>query len=130
MKMELKNMYLLMEENKDLKEDLERLKSLTYEDRMKQILEENQQIRRRNGELLIKCTELEQQMQNMVQEQEKSAHFDRILGPVPASRPQTSQGAFMRKKEDIMMMSDNAYLLSDIAQDDFDKELEELVQKT
>lgn len=35
LKLELKNMYIIMEENKDLKEDLERLKSLTYEERMK-----------------------------------------------------------------------------------------------
>lgn len=41
LKMELKNMYLIQEENKDLQEDLERLKSLTYEDRMKEVLEEN-----------------------------------------------------------------------------------------
>ena len=41
MKLELKNMYIIMEENKDLKEDLERLKSLTYEERMKQMHEEN-----------------------------------------------------------------------------------------
>jgi hypothetical protein len=54
MKLELKNMYIIMEENKDLKEDLERLKSTTYEDRMKQMHEENQLLRRRNGELLIK----------------------------------------------------------------------------
>lgn len=41
LKMELKNMYLIQEENKDLREDLERLKNLTYEDRMKEVLEEN-----------------------------------------------------------------------------------------
>ena len=35
LKLELKNMYIIIEENKDLKEDLERLKSLTYEERMK-----------------------------------------------------------------------------------------------
>lgn len=35
--MELKNMYIIQEENNDLREDLERLKTLTYEDRMKNV---------------------------------------------------------------------------------------------
>ncbi len=52
-------MYVIQEENKDLKEDLERLKNLTYEDRMKDVLEENKRLRRRNGELIIKQSELE-----------------------------------------------------------------------
>lgn len=57
-KMELKNMYALQEENKDLREDLERATSLTYEERMKDVMEENQRLRRRNGELIIKMTDL------------------------------------------------------------------------
>jgi len=35
-------MYILEEENKDLREDFERLKSLTYEDRMKDLVTENE----------------------------------------------------------------------------------------
>ena len=54
LKLELKNMYCIQEENKDLREDLERMKSMTYEDRMKEALEENKRLRRRNGELIIK----------------------------------------------------------------------------
>ena len=42
-------MYILQEENKDLKEDLEDLKSLTYEERMQQMAEENANLRKRNG---------------------------------------------------------------------------------
>jgi len=42
LKLELKNMYILQEENRDLREDLERLKSLTYEDRMKDLVAENE----------------------------------------------------------------------------------------
>ena len=60
--MEIKNMYAIQEENKDLKEDLERLKSMTYEDRMKEAMEENKRLRRRNGELIIKVTDLESQI--------------------------------------------------------------------
>ena len=55
-------MYAIQEENKDLKEDLERLKSMTYEDRMKEAMEENKRLRRRNGELIIKVTDLESQI--------------------------------------------------------------------
>ena len=62
LKMEIKNMYAIQEENKDLKEDLERLKSMTYEDRMKEAMEENKRLRRRNGELIIKVTDLESQI--------------------------------------------------------------------
>ncbi len=42
MQMELKNMYILQEENKDLREDLERLQSMTYEQRMKDLAAENE----------------------------------------------------------------------------------------
>jgi hypothetical protein len=52
-------MYVIQEENKDLREDLERLNSLTYEDRMRDTIEENKRLRRRNGELIIKVTDLE-----------------------------------------------------------------------
>lgn len=55
-------MYVIQEENKDLKEDLERLKNLTYEDRMKDVLEENKRLKRRNGELIIKVSDLEDQI--------------------------------------------------------------------
>jgi len=71
--MELKNMYALQEENKDLREDLERAKSLTYEERMKDIMEENQRLRRRNGELIIKCSDLELEM---VQVKENQSEFE------------------------------------------------------
>jgi flagellar motility protein MotE (MotC chaperone) len=46
-------MYILEEENKDLREDYERLKTLTYEDKMKRVMEENETLRKRNGHLLI-----------------------------------------------------------------------------
>jgi hypothetical protein len=65
LKLELKNMYALQEENNDLKEDLERLRSLTYEDRMKEAIDENKQLRRRNGELIIKVTDLEAEISKL-----------------------------------------------------------------
>jgi hypothetical protein len=65
LKLELKNMYALQEENNDLKKDLERLRSLTYEDRMKEAIDENKQLRRRNGELIIKVTDLEAEISKL-----------------------------------------------------------------
>jgi hypothetical protein len=65
LKLELKNMYAIEEENRDLREDLDRLKSLTYEDRMKEMVEENQRLRRRNGELIIKMSDMEDQMRDL-----------------------------------------------------------------
>ena len=53
MEIELKNMYIIQEENKDLRADLTRLKKLTYDDKIKEMVEENQTIRKRNGMLLV-----------------------------------------------------------------------------
>ena len=44
MKLELKSMYALVEENKELKEELQHQKNLTYEDRMKAMAKENQRL--------------------------------------------------------------------------------------
>lgn len=40
--LELKNMYILQEENKDLRDDLQRLQKLSYEDKVKEMAAENQ----------------------------------------------------------------------------------------
>ena len=53
MKMELRNMEILLDENNDLKAELTKLKSLDNDDRTKVITEENQRLKRRNGELVI-----------------------------------------------------------------------------
>ena len=50
---ELYNMEILLDENQTLKEDVERLRQMSYDDRVKEVGLENQQLRRRNGELLI-----------------------------------------------------------------------------
>lgn len=46
------------------------------------------------------------------------------------NRPSTSAGAFMRKKDDLKMVNEEDFLaLHETAQDDFDKELDELIMK-
>lgn len=61
----MKNMYILQEENKDLKEDLNRLKKLTYDDKVKEIAEENLTLRKRNGMLLIQNDELQRKISEL-----------------------------------------------------------------
>lgn len=53
LELELKNMYIIQEENKDLREDLERLKALSYDKKVKQMVAENNELRKRNGLLMI-----------------------------------------------------------------------------
>ena len=55
-------MYVLQEENKDLREDLNRIKAISYDTKIKEMTEENQTLRRRNGQLLIEKEEVERKM--------------------------------------------------------------------
>ena len=55
-------MYHLMEENKDLKEDLERLRNMTYEQKVKDITKTNKDLMKRNGTLLIEYESAKQKM--------------------------------------------------------------------
>jgi len=55
-------MYIIMEENKDLREELDSLRSLTYEQRMKNLVTENDTIKKRNGMLLIQVAEMEREL--------------------------------------------------------------------
>ena len=48
----------MVDENYDLKEEIERMRSMTHEDRMKDMAEENKTLKRRTGELLIELTEV------------------------------------------------------------------------
>ena len=51
-------MVILLEENKDLKEDLDRMQKMSYDDRVKEVGEENARLRKRNGQLLIENSDL------------------------------------------------------------------------
>lgn len=57
LQLEVKNMYILQEENKDLREDMERLKKMSYDQKVKEMAEENKLLRKRNGQLLIELEE-------------------------------------------------------------------------
>lgn len=62
MQLELKNMYILEQENKDLKEDYDRLKALSYDEKIKQMAQENAALRKRNGMLLIQADENQEKL--------------------------------------------------------------------
>lgn len=106
------------------------MKSMTYEDRMKEAMEENKRLRRRNGELIIKVTELEEHLEKVKGDQTdqtlerelQMAHLKALQGPFNQVRPQTSAAAFGRKQEDL-------FNLEETTTDDFDKELNDLILK-
>ena len=56
-------MYILQEENNDLREDLERLQKLSYDERIKEMAEENLRLRKRNGEQLMQLEESKKQIE-------------------------------------------------------------------
>lgn len=55
-------MYILEQENKDLKEDFDRLKALSYDEKIKQMALENAALRKRNGMLLIQADENQEKL--------------------------------------------------------------------
>jgi hypothetical protein len=68
MKIELRQMEILLDENNDLREQVSRLKSLDSDSLSKQISEDNKLLKRRNGELIIKVTDLEAEVRQLKKE--------------------------------------------------------------
>lgn len=62
MKMELKNMYALEEENKDLRTELEIYKRAGLDDTQKKLKLDNENLQKRNGHLLAQVLELEKKL--------------------------------------------------------------------
>ena len=55
-------MYVLQEENKDLREDLDRVKAISYDQKIKEMASENTELRKRNGHLLIQLDDMKQKV--------------------------------------------------------------------
>ena len=100
MKAELQNMYILNEENKDLKEELLKYKSISYDERMKSMNEENQSMKIRIGQLLERIHDLEtrtHEVEASTTENELSKFQNTIehnVYPIrtqPLERPSTAQ---------------------------------------
>lgn len=66
-------MYILMEENNDLKKELEGYKNISYDKRMKKLVEENNYLQKWVGELLKEITDLETRISDQETEQQKSS---------------------------------------------------------
>ena len=81
-------MQILLDENQELREELERLRQMSYNDRVKESGAENQVLRRRNGELLIKNSELMDEIERLKKEAPLNA--PKVQQPVFV-RPQTAQ---------------------------------------
>lgn len=61
-------MEILLDENNDLREEVKKLRALTADEKSKEMTEENQRLRRRNGELVIKVTDLESEITKLKKE--------------------------------------------------------------
>lgn len=57
--MQLRSLDAMVDENNDLKKELESLRLATPGSRMEALVKENQHLKARNGELLLKCSNLE-----------------------------------------------------------------------
>lgn len=91
---------------------------------------ENQRLRRRNGQLLVEMEEMKVQVDKSKAEMLQQSLQQKPAGFNPLQRPQTSSGAFMRRKEDMLLTQEEVYSqLNDTTQDDFDKELNDLIAK-
>jgi hypothetical protein len=90
MKAELRNMYILQEENKDLKEELQIYKSITHDERMKVLKEENESMKIRIGQLLDKIRTLENRTNDIEFKQTKKELTQIPLASSVFERPQTA----------------------------------------
>lgn len=94
MKAELQNMYILQEENKDLREELETYKSITHDERMKVLKEENESMKIRIGQLLERLYSLEERT-NKIEVKSTQKELQKIQQPklvdFTMDRPQTAQ---------------------------------------
>jgi len=62
---ELKNMDILLDENNDLREEVDRMKKMSFDERYSHLGDENAGLRRRNGQLLIENTNLKEELEKV-----------------------------------------------------------------
>lgn len=76
-------MDILLVENQELKEDLDRMRRMPYDDRVKEVGQENAHLRQRNGELLIENS-------NLIEEVTRLKKGAPLMTPASSARPQTA----------------------------------------
>lgn len=127
LKMELRNMEILLDENNDLKAELAKLRAMDNDDRTKAVTDENARLKRRNGELVIQVTEMEAKMRELKREQavvpktRDQGMFATTTGFFP--RPQTAM--HRSSKADDLLPSKGEDL--DAISTQLDRELEEMI---
>ena len=53
LKLQLKSLNAMVEENRDLKEELQKVRDMPYDLRVKEVSRDNERLRKRTGELLV-----------------------------------------------------------------------------
>lgn len=92
-------MYIINEENTDLRDELAKYKGITYDERMKAMKEENQSMKVRIGQLLERIHDLEDRThqieavtnQQQIQDLSKHNAFPVMATKDPLERPGTAQ---------------------------------------
>jgi hypothetical protein len=69
LKKELQSMQVLLNENAELRSELVRVQKMSYDDRVREIGEENERLRKRNGKLLVENTDLQDEVRRLKREQ-------------------------------------------------------------
>jgi hypothetical protein len=62
-------MQVLLNENAELRSELVRVQKMSYDDRVREIGEENERLRKRNGKLLVENTDLQDEVRRLKREQ-------------------------------------------------------------
>ena len=62
-------MQVLLNENAELKSELVRVQKMSYDDRVREVGEENERLRKRNGKLLVENTDLQDEVRRLKREQ-------------------------------------------------------------
>ena len=144
MKLELKNMYILLEENKDLRAELQTMRITDKSEAEKQLIEENTNLKRRNGLLLIENEDLKKQVDHAKKQLQTNQAFNTSVkttaktqedylneirrGPFGLSfnvRPQTAAIGAISKLDGFKV---NDELLKEV-EDEMDEELKELLER-
>ena len=64
---QLRNMFMVMEQNEQIRAELDVLRSATFDERTAEIAEDNKRLRRRNGELQIELMDVKDELKTLKQ---------------------------------------------------------------
>jgi len=135
LQMQLTNMYNLMDENEQMRAELDALRASTFEERTADVADDNKRLRRRNGELQIELMDTKAELKKLKQ---SVAHLPNDASPMQQAllmgaassgsqaRPQTA--AVRSKPLEEQWLSDPNFDIKH-EQDDIDRELAEMMKR-